>query len=744
MSGPHPRLLRRAASRRSPRAPRSLARLAVMAALAMPGGSHVVAGQMRAGAEVVTITREAIVLRTRTAEFRLLPSGELRGSLVEAGRSLTLQESGPGDSVAIAGAPAPTFVLDLAAGTLTDVRGPLGAGTRVEVRGRGRGQVDLEKTLAIELFADFPGLAINTTAYRNLGTRDLTIERVVQQRQRLNAALTDAKAAPFQLWSFHGASAEWGEDDVLPLSQGFSRANRLGAQNPNGSGGGVPAVAFWTASVGTAIGHLEPLPVVASLPVAVEADGRIAASLVVEPRQRLRPGERYVAPRGFLAVFRGDFFSPLRTYSEARQREGWAIPRPSAQAYEPAWCGWGYEFDVTPAQMLGTIPKLKELGIGWATVDDRWFANYGDWLPRSDTFPGDSMKAVVDAFHREGIRVQLWWMPLAAEDGRGRYASHSYGRSAIVAQHPEWLIHDEAGRNARFPRDLAVLCPALPEVREHLRTLCGRFVREWGVDGHKLDVAFTVPPCYNPAHHHRSPQDSIAAVGAAYQAVFETTRALKPDSVTQICPCGTPPNVAWLPYMDQAVTADPVGARQVRARIKMYKALLGDAAAVYGDHVELSEMKRQDAGGWLEVGRDFASTIGPGGVVGTKFTWPDYGPRLEAVFLDARKEAHWKKWIGVYNEKRLSRGTFRNLYVHGYDVPEAYAVAKDDRMYYAFFAPDGAASWKGRIELRGLASGRHHVRDYVDGTDFGTIDAAQPALEVAFTGHLMLEAVSIR
>ena len=61
----------------------------------------------------------------------------------------------------------------------------------------------------------------------------------------------------------------------------------------------------------------------------------------------------------------------------------------------------------------------------------------------------------------------------------------------------------------------------------------------------------------------------------------------------------------------------------------------------------------------------------------------------------------------------LSRGTFRNLYVYGYDFPEGYAIEKDGAMYYAFFAPAPAAgdakgaraTWTGEIELRGLAAG---------------------------------------
>jgi alpha-galactosidase len=388
--------------------------------------------------------------------------------------------------------------------------------------------------------------------------------------------------------------------------------------------------------------------------------------------------------------------------------------------------------------MLGTVPKLKEMGIKWATLDDRWFENYGDWEPRPTTFPGDSIKKMVDDFHRQGILVQIWWLPIGVEDGQGKYPSHPYKLSRVAAEHPDWLVLDRDGKHARMVRNLATLCPAVPEVVAYHKKLTEKFIRDWGFDGHKLDNVFSVPSCYNPRHHHRSPHDSINAMGEVYKVILETTRALKPESVTQSCPCGTTPNIAWLPYMDQAVTADPVGAKQVRWRIKMYKALLGPEAAVYGDHVELSEMRRV-GGEWSEVGNDFASTIGTGGVVGTKFTWPVYGPRFEPVYLNAAKEAHWKKWITLYNSKLLSRGTFLNLYSLGYDIPEGYAIAKDGRMYYAFFAPDPARPWKGDVELRGLQPGRYRVADYAEGKDLGMLEGANPKLAVEFAHHLLLE-----
>jgi alpha-galactosidase len=87
----------------------------------------------------------------------------------------------------------------------------------------------------------------------------------------------------------------------------------------------------------------------------------------------------------------------------------------------------------------------------------------------------------------------------------------------------------------------------------------------------------------------------------------------------------------------------------------------------------------------------------------------------------------------------LSRGTFLDLYTLGYDVPEGYAIAKDGKMYYAFFSPDPAKPWKGEVELRGLEPGKYRVLDYENGKDLGTVAGAQPKLAASFTQHLLLE-----
>ena len=699
-------------------------------------------------------TANAVLVDTPAAEFAIAPNGYVAASLLTEGRKLSLDDAGAdsGVQVTAAGKDLPPAVFDVAHPQVSEPHGPLGAkGKRIEVTGD-NAEAGLQESLVVEVYDEFPRVALVSLTIRNTGKAPVKLDAVDVDRHRFNASLADPAAAPNQMWSFHGASIQWGKDNVFEIPKNFSQLNQMGSLvDVKGDlgrvGGGIPVVAFWTRTVGEAIGHVETLPLVLSIPVKTEADGHVDASVDLAPSDALKPGESYSTPETFISVYAGDYYEPLRIYSDVIDGEGLEKPTTNSEDYAVSWCGWGYLENVTPAQMLGTIPKLKELGIHWATLDDRWFNNYGDWQPRSDTFPDGEIRKMVKQFHEQGVKVQLWWLPLAVEDGGPGYESHPYGVSQVVKEHPDWLILDKNGKPARMTRNLATLCPAVPGVREYYKKLTEKFIHDWDFDGSKLDNIYSVPACYNPAHHHKSPYDSVYAMGEIYKTIFETTRSLKPDSVTQSCPCGTPPSIAWLRYLDQAVTADPVGSVQVRQRVKMYKALLGPNAAVYGDHVELTRIANPN-GNEKDLGSDFASTVGTGGVVGTKFAWPNYGPKLADVYLTRQKEEYWKKWIGLYNEKMLSRGTFRDLYVYGYDVPEGYAIEKDGAMYYAFFAPAhatgtahaGAAEWSGEIELRGLAPGTYHVVDYVNGKDFGDVTAPGAKLKASFTDHLLLEA----
>ena len=709
---------------------------------------------------------DGIHVQTSVAEFVLTPSGYLKSSLKQDGREVTLDDPGneTGTRLTAERQNIADVVFDLKTTRTSEAQGKLGRlGKHVEVSGAGKSNPNLKETLALEVYDDFPALALLSASLRNDGEKEVSLENVSLQEHRLNASLVDGAAAPHEMWSFFGSSLKWGKDDVLPIPANFEQQNPFGSPvDTKGDlgrvGGGIPVVAFWTRTMGEAIGHIETLPLVISIPVTTAKDGRVAAAVNFPANTVLKSGEIYSTPRTFVAVYKGDYYEPLSVWSNAVEQEGLVRPTNNDENYAVSWCGWGYESNVTPAQMISTIPKLKEFGIHWATLDDRWFNNYGDWQPRADNFAGNSLQKMVSDFHAQNIKVQLWWLPLAVEDGKFGYGGHKYVASDVVKQHPDWLILDKAGKPARMTRNLATLCPAVPEVQAYYKQLTERFIRDWDFDGHKLDNIYATAPCYNPAHHHKSPMDSVYTMGEVYKIIFETTRGLKADSVTQSCPCGTPPSLAWFRYMDQAVTADPVGSVQVRRRMKMYKALLGPRAAVYGDHVELTQISGE-GDNEQDVGSDFASTLGTGGVLGTKFTWPDYGPKLKSVYLNSEKEPHWKKWIALYNQKMLSKGKFLDLYVYGYDVPEGYAIEKDGNMFFAFYADNkegkpalagkssksgnNTGEWKGQVALRGLQARQYKVVDYVNDKDYGTVTGPTARLDVEFSGSLLLQATPV-
>ena len=259
------------------------------------------------------------------------------------------------------------------------------------------------------------------------------------------------------------------------------------------------------------------------------------------------------------------------------------------------------------------------------------------------------------------------------------------------------------------------------------KKLCANGYEGLKIDGQHLNGA---PPCYNPLHHHAYPEQSVEGVATFFKMVFETARSINPDAVVEICPCGTAYAFHTMPYMNQPVSSDPESSWQIRLKGKTLKALMGADAPYYGDHVELSDN-----------GNDFASTVGIGAVVGSKFTWPKDRTKRKRALLTADKEDLWKKWVALYEKYRLSKGQYLGeLYDIGFDKPETHAIQKDGVMYYAFYAPE----YKGTVEFRGLETSgtQFNVIDIVSDQVVGTIDGKNPELDVEFNNFLIVQVKS--
>lgn len=593
------------------------------------------------------------------------------------------------------------------------VRDELGAGSQISISGLS-GKV--RKTAVATVYDTFPQMVFLKVRYANQGASELKISGWTNHRYSIEAA-KGAAEPPF--WSYQSGSYGPRPDWVLPLKTGFKQENYLG-MNDTDYGGGTPVADVWRRDVGLAVGHIETTAKLVSLPVAVPEAGRATLELTYRVPQTLKPGATLETFNSFVAVHQGDYFQTLTSYSAVMQKRGLKISAAPGSAFEPIWCAWGYGRTFTPKQVEGALPAIKKLGFGWVGVDDGWQSSDGDWELVKDKFPGGDadMKALVDKIHAQGFRAQIWWAPLAAKPA-----------SNLVKEHPEQLLLNADGSKQKISYwNDWYLCPADRAVLEHHRRLVVKMIKEWGFDGLKMDGQHMngVPACHNPAHKHARPEDSVEGLAPFFKMVFETARSIKPDALVEWCPCGTAYNFYTLPNLNMSVASDPLNSWQVRSKGKTLKALHGDGVAYFGDHVELSDGRQ-----------DFASTVGVGGVVGTQFTWPPGSNRNNRLDLTPEKEPTWQKWITIYNDKRLSQGEYRGeLYDIGFDRPEAHAISKAGRMYYAFFAPQ----FEGKIELRGLEPRSYKVRDYENGKTLGTVRGPKGELDAQFKAHLLLEA----
>ena len=439
----------------------------------------------------------------------------------------------------------------------------------------------------------------------------------------------------------------------------------------------------------------------------------------------MKPGDTLKTFTTFVAVHKGDYFTVLAEFSRFMQIKGVRPREYPDTAYEPVWCAWGYERNFKVKDVLGTLPKVRELGYKWAVLDDGWQTAEGDWYLNRKKFPrGDvDMKAFVDEIHKQGLKAKLWWAPLAMDPGTDLHRNH-----------PDLLLINKNGKTQDISWwDSYYLCPAYEGTMDYTRKLVQKFIGEWGYDGLKIDGQHlnAVPSCYNPVHHHAYPEDSVEKLSQFYQMIYETATAIKPDAVVEICPCGTACSFYNMAWMNQPVSSDPTSSWQIRLKGKTYKALMGASVPYYGDHVELSDGMS-----------DFASTVGVGGVIGSKFVWPPgiyYNAETGDVSLTPAKEKEWKKWIDIYNKNELPKGTYRGeLYDIGFDRPETHVIEKDGALYYAFYAPN----WQGKIELRGLQSKKYNVVDYVNNVQYGSVEGPTALLDVVFSGSLLLKAVA--
>lgn len=202
-------------------------------------------------------------------------------------------------------------------------------------------------------------------------------------------------------------------------------------------------------------------------------------------------------------------------------------PSPTPEiARLPMYSTW-YSFHqaLSPAEVEKECKTAKALGCeavivddGWQTADNsRGYAFCGDWEVEPRKLP--DFTEHVRRVHALGMKYMLWFsVPFM-----GRHAK-AYSRFA-----GKYLRHEIRG-------DWSVLDPRYPDVREYLIQLYERAVRDWDLDGLKLDFvdSFSLPE--QPGDTLVEGQDTISVPEAVDRLLTDTMarlRQIKPDVLVE-------------------------------------------------------------------------------------------------------------------------------------------------------------------------------------------------------------------
>ena len=198
-------------------------------------------------------------------------------------------------------------------------------------------------------------------------------------------------------------------------------------------------------------------------------------------------------------------------------------------ALDPLYSSW-YNFhqDVHAADIEAELAIAAKLGMKTFIVDDGWqtddtnrgYAFCGDWKVSPRRFP--DMAAHVKRVQALGVKYMMW------------YSVPFIGRKS--ANFPrfkgKYLMDDDRGMGA------AVLDPRFPEVRKFLVDTYVNALRDWNIDGFKLDFIdsfrFAGPdPAVKENYAGRDIKSLPLAVDRLMTEVKEALTAIKPDVLVE-------------------------------------------------------------------------------------------------------------------------------------------------------------------------------------------------------------------
>ena len=328
---------------------------------------------------------------------------------------------------------------------------------------------------------------------------------------------------------------------------------------------------------------------------------------------------------------------------------------PPAAAFEPLYSSWyAFHKNVGAADIEAECAEAAKLGMKVLIVDDGWqtddngrdFAYTGDWEVSKRRFP--DMAAHVRKVHALGMKYMVWCgVPMMGLKAR------NYGRfkdKCLWTQRDRWSNY-------------SCLDPRFPEVREHIITQCEKALRDWDLDGLKLDFIDAIAvrgtdPAIRENYAGRDLKALPLAVDRLMGELLARLKAIKPDVLIEFRQGYIGPAIRQYGNMLRASDC-PGDLLANRARTANLRLTSGDSA-VHSD--------------MLEWHRDETAETAARYVLSTIFSTIQYSVMLRTCSEPhGRMIAHWLKFAKDHRNALL-HGEFRP---HHYEAFYPWIEAED-------------------------------------------------------------------
>ena len=319
-------------------------------------------------------------------------------------------------------------------------------------------------------------------------------------------------------------------------------------------------------------------------------------------------------------------------------------------AFAPLYSTW-YNFhqDVHQDEIERECEIASKMGMGTIIVDDGWqtddtnrgYAFCGDWKESKNRFP--DIKAHVARVHAMGMKYMLWYaVPWMGEK------SANYARFK-----GKFLYHNKR---------LKTYCldPRFPEVREFLINTYERALREWNIDGLKLDFidAIKVPdrdPALSDNFKGRDIKSVTEATERLISDIYKRLSAIKPDVLVEFRQAYIGPSIRMAANMLRV--RDCPADMQINRRGIVNLRLTSGKTAVHADPLEWHPTDTPEAAAKNVLNVMF-STIQYSMKLAGLDPHPEKDGHNHPLLGHADMIAHWSRF-GAAHVDALQRGKFK-------------------------------------------------------------------------------------